>query len=185
MKESELNSQTSITGFEKLKIALPQSSAQDRKIWASEILKEKISIRHLSKLLHEDYTVASRFLWLLTDIAEADSETLKKDLVFLFNLCQTLDHIKLEPSFANYWLICGVPIEKEGEYIEYLFEWFSSKESDITTKSRSLFVLEKLTQKHPDLKNELKIRIHDQLGRNTESFRIRANKVLVQLDKEN
>jgi len=133
-------------------------------------------------LLQEDYTIASRFLWLLTDIAEIDSEHLKEDLIFLFDLCQTLDHIQLEPSFTNYWLICGVPVEKEAEYIEHLFEWLSSNERNITTKSRSLFVLQKLTGKYPDLKNELKMRIHDQLDRNTENFRIRAHKVLAQLE---
>ncbi|MDG1334237.1 MAG: hypothetical protein P8P74_18025 [Crocinitomicaceae bacterium] len=167
--------------FEKLKVDLPESSAADRRTLAAQLVDEKISIKSLSDLLFEDVKIASRFLWLLTDIAEIDSEKLKKDLVHLFDLCQTLDQIRLEPSFANYWLICGVPEEKEAEYIDFLFEWLSSNESNITTKSRSMFVLQNLARKYPDLRIELKTRIHEQLDRNTDSFRIRAKKVLAQL----
>ena len=180
-----MNDTQNIAHIERLKRTLPNSSAIDRKTWAEEIVKNGIRIKNLSSLLHEDFKIASRFLWLLTDIAELDSETLKRDLAFLFDLCQTLDHIQLEPSFANYWLICGVPEEKEGQYIEYLCKWLSSNKSNITTKSRSMFVLQNLTRKYPDLKNELKMRIHDQLDLNTESFRIRATKVLAHLEQNN
>lgn len=170
------------TFLKELKTSLPNSSAQQRRNWASIIIEEGLSIRKLSDLLFLDYKIASRFLWLLTDIGEIDNQKLKDDLVFLFDRCITLNHIKPEPSFANYWLICGVPVEKEAEYIDYLFKWLSSSESNLTTKSRSLFVLFKLTKKYPDMCNELKLVIHEQLDRNTVDFKKRASKILAQLD---
>ncbi len=170
------------TFLEELKTFLPNSSAQQRRNWASIIIEKNLSIRKLSDLLFLDYKIASRFLWLLTDIGEIDNQKLKDDLVFLFDRCIMLNHIKPEPSFANYWLVCGLPVEKEAEYIDYLFKWLSSSESNVTTKSRSLFVLFKLTEKYPDICNELKLVIHEQLDRNTVDFKKRARKILAQLD---
>ena len=169
--------------FTELKHSLTTSSNEQRKVWAAAIIQEKLTIRSLSSLLLLEDKIASRFLWLLTEIGEADTQRLQDDLVFLFDLCQTLEHIKYEASFANYWLICGVPIEKEAEYIDFLFTWLSSPKTNITTKSRSVFVLFQLTQKHPDIRNELKLRIHEQLDRKTGSFKKRALKILARLEK--
>ncbi len=170
------------TFLEELKTSLPNSSAQQRRNWASIIIEENLSIRKLSDLLFLDYKIASRFLWLLTDVGEIGKQKLKDDLIFLFDRCITLNHIKPEPSFANYWLVCGIPVEKEAEYIDYLFKWLSSSDSNLTTKSRSLFVLFKLTKKYPDMRNELKLVIHEQLDRNSVDFKKRASKILAQLD---
>lgn len=168
--------------LDELKTSLPDSSAQQRKDWATIIVKEDFNLQNLSDILFSDYKIASRFLWLLTDIAELDSQKLSNDLIFLFERCSELDHIKIEASFANYWLICGVPVEKEAEYIDYLFKWLHSTESNITTKSRSLFVLFELTNKYPDMRNELKLAIHEQLDRNSNDFKKRATKILAALD---
>ena len=45
-------------------------------------------------------------------------------------------------------------------------------------KSRALFVLTKLVKKYPELKNELKLCLEDQMDKNTDSFRKRAMKEL-------
>ena len=169
--------------IKELSIALPTSSAQQRKAWAVIIVEEKMSLRKLSDLLFLENKIASRFLWLLTGIGELDNQKLMDELVFLFDRCIPLDHIKIEASFANYWLICGVPVEKEAEYIDCLFKWLNSSESNMTTKSRSLFVLFELTKKYPDMCNELKLVIHEQRDRNTVDFKKRANKILAQLDQ--
>jgi len=170
--------------YERLKSSLPSSSGAQRKVWAMYIIEKKISVRDLSCLLLLEYKIASRFLWLLTDIAELDKKALEKELVFLFDLCSPLDHIRIEASFANYWLICGVPIEKEAECIDWLFKWLQSPEMNVTTKSRSLFVLFNLTQKYPEMTNEFKLVLGDQLEINTNEFKKRAKKILLKLESQ-
>ena len=167
--------------IDQLKQKLPMSTGADRQRWAKRIVKERMSIKVLSDLLRENNKIALRFLWLLTDIAEVDKKIVQKELVYLFRLSQTLD-LRIEASFANYWLICGVPEETEGECIDHLFKWLQSPEMNVTTKSRSLFVLFKLTEKYPELRNELKVVVEDQMDLHTADFQKRARKVLGMLN---
>ncbi len=94
----------------KLKTALPNSTAQQRRQWADMIIKNNLDINKQPELLDMDYKIASRYLWLLTDVGEANKQLLAENLVYLFDRCKVLDHIQIESSFANYWLICGIPI---------------------------------------------------------------------------
>jgi hypothetical protein len=59
-------------------------------------------------------------------------------------------------AFTRLWQLCGVPNENESDAIELLFGYLNSREIDITTKSRALFVLVGLINKYSELKNELK-----------------------------
>lgn len=166
------------TFFEELKLSLPDSTGEQRKEWATKIVNEDLSIRDLSDLLFMENKIATRFLWLLSDVGTLDKIKLREDLVFLFDRCSTLEHIRIEASFANYWLICGVPEEKEGIYIDHLFNWLGSSKTNVTAKSRALFVLNDLSRKYPEIKNELTSVIIEQLDRNTSDFRKRATKIL-------
>lgn len=177
-----MKSPKNISNFvNELKLSLPGSTGEQRKKWAFFIAKNNIKIKSHSELLLCDNKIASRFLWLISDIAELDKDLLRNDLVYLFDLCITLNHIRIDASFANYWLICGVPVKKEGEYTDWLFKWLQSPETNVTTKSRSLFVLFQLTETYPELCNELKTVLNDQINKNTSDFNKRAEKILSKL----
>jgi hypothetical protein len=167
--------------LEELKQNLPDSSGAQRRIWAKRIVQEQQNLNQYFDLLKENYKVSSRFLWLLTDLAEEDKTALQPFLVELFERCLHLNIRNVEASFGNYWKICGIPVEKEGEYIDYLFKWLQSPKMNVTTKSRALTVLLELSQKHPDLRNELKITLEAQMDSNTDSFKKRVIKVLTAL----
>ena len=173
-----------ISGFYKeLENSLPKSTSDDRKIWASTIIREDLDIKYLSKLVLCKEEVASRFLWLLSEIGEIDSSKLFKELPFLLDLNDKIKHVDTEASFANYWLISGVPIENEAKAIDLMFTWIQSADVNVTAKSRSLFVLFNLTKKYPELKNELKICLEDQMDKNTKDFSKRVKKILNKLEQ--
>lgn len=167
--------------YHKLEHALPKSTADERMKWASIIIDRNYDLKELSKLLFENKQISTRFLWLLSDIGGIDSKVLFDELPYLFNLRDKINHLETKASFANYWLLVGVPIQNEAEAITLLFEWLQSNEVNVHTKSRSLFVLFNLTKKYPELKNELKLCLEDQLDKNTPDFNKRANKILVEL----
>lgn len=167
--------------YNKLNLELPNSSGEQRKEWALYIVTKRYELRELSNLLFSTRAVASRFLWLLSDVGELNSNTLLNELPFLLSIKDKINYDKTEASFANYWLIAGVPIENEGLIIDLLFSWLQSPNSNITTKSRALLVLFNLTNKYPDIKHELKICLEEQLDKNSESFNKRVNKILLHL----
>ena len=160
---------------------LPTSTGARRKYWAEEIVNYNFSIKQLSKLLFEEQKIATRFLWLLSDIGEINQNVLLESLPFLLSLNPKIKHLNTDASFANYWLIVGIPIKNEAKAISLLFEWIQSSNTNVTTKSRSITVLLKLSHKYPDLKQELKFSIERLLNKHSSNFNKKLNSVLIQL----
>ena len=168
--------------YKELEFFLPTSTAEKRKMWAATIVEKNIDIKDLSKLLKCEQKIASRFLWLLSEIGELNPNKLFIELPFLLDLCDRLNHT-YKKSFATFWLIAGVPSENEGRAINLLFQWLLSADTNVTIKSRSLLVLFKFTKKYPELKNELKLCLKDQMDKHTNDFKKRATKILIEIEQ--
>jgi len=164
------------TELEKL---LPQSTAHHRKIWASKIIEDDIDLNHLIALVKSEKKVSTRFLWLLSEVGYLNPNKLFQILPLLLELSNTMD---IKNSIATFWLIAGIPTENEAQSIDLLFNWIQSSSTNVTTKSRSIFVLLNLTIKYPELKHELKICLEDQLNKHTADFNKRVIKILKTLE---
>ena len=172
------------TFYHYLEKHLPKSTAAHRREWAAKIVTEEISLRELSTLLHAKREIATRFLWLLSDIGEANADYLLKDLPFLFELRHQIQNLDIQLAFAKYWLLSGIPIENESEAIDLLFTWLLSPQIKVSVKTNVVFALFNVTQKYPELKQELKVSLEDQLGKNTADFDKRARRLLKKLEKD-
>ena len=161
-----------------LTASLARSDAAQRKAWATSILENQIDLHELLSLLGEDRPVATRFLWLLSGVGEQAPEKLLQLLPLLLRRRAELNHLSIEHSLARYWLIAGVPEENEGEAIDLLFSWLSSSQLNDFVKSNSMLVLHRLCDKYPDLQNELRICLEDQLERTGVAFQKTARKIL-------
>ena len=164
---------------------LAASSTNSRRVWAQFIIAEDISIKDLSNLLFKDKKIAMRFAWLLTEIAEINPPNLYTELPYLWELSGQIQTFNFKESFANYWLIAGLPLENEGEAINFLFGWLQSSSVNVTIKGRAMFVLQKLTEKYPDLIPELLNSIEAEKEKHTLDFGKRANKVIQSFKKNN
>ena len=147
-----------------LKSSLPKSSFEQRKNWAIFILKNNIDLKELAELLKCEKEIATKFLWMLSDIGILSPNKLLTELPYLLNLCNTVNQ-DYKISFASFWLYAGVPPENEGEAIELLFQFIVSPKTNVTVKSRSVLVLFNLTKKYPELKNELRYSLKEQLNK--------------------
>jgi hypothetical protein len=175
-----LEQNLNIDFYKELGANLAHSNEAQRRFWAQKIVDESLSLKWLSKLLQEDKKTATRFLWLLSDVGVMAPGYLKAELSFLFHYCKTIDAAYLS-SFASYWHYVGVPEQNEAEAIELLFKWILSPQSNSTLKSRSMWVLFKLCNKYPDLKNEFKVCLQDQADKHSPDFQKRVSKLLQQL----
>lgn len=169
------------TLFEELKSNLAASNWDIRKKWAQSIVLECIPINSFYPLLTENKKTATRFLWLLSDIASENKGVIYDDLPTLLKLSDSITHVDMKLAFTRLWQLCRVPVENESEAIELLFSYLISREIDVTPKSRALFVLVGLTNKYPELKNELKQTLLIERDKNTTDFRNRADKILSKL----
>jgi len=133
---------------------LSHSTTAERKIWANQLVIDEHELSELFPLLFENPKTCSRFLWLLSDVGIKRPSTLLAILPELLTLREKINY-KTEPSFANYWLIAGVPEENEGEVFDLLILWVSNPKVDKSAKVRSIKVLRKLCHKHPELIEEV------------------------------
>lgn len=171
---------TNIEFYKELELHLSTSTGEIRKYWATEIVEKDIDIKYLAKLLKSEHKTATRFLWLLTDIGQLNQKKLFIELPYLFDFCSNLN-IMYKQSFATFWLTVGVPPQNESNAIDLLFQLLLSNSTNITIKSRALLVLFKLTKKYPELKNELRLCLTDQIDRYSDSFKKRATKILAEV----
>jgi len=165
-----------------LESSLPKSTVEKRKKWAATIIEKDMDIKDLSRLLTGEQKIATRYLWLLSEIGALNPDKLFNELPFLLDLCDRPGST-YQTSFALFWLIAGVPSENEGRAIDLLFQWVLSAETNVTIKSRSLLVLFKLTKKYPELKNELKLCLNDQMDKYTNDFKKRTTKILIEIEQ--
>lgn len=168
--------------YKELEFILPSSNGEQRKIWVTAIIEKGINIQDLSGLLTGEYKIATRFLWLLSEIGLECPDKLFTALPFLLDFTDNLNPI-YKTSFANFWLIAGIPPENEGKAIDLSFQWLLSNDINVTIKSRSVLVLFKLTKKYPEIKEELKICLMDQMDKYSKDFRKRASKILLEIER--
>ncbi len=166
--------------YSELQLSLPSSTLEQRKIWITTILENNISLAELADLLKCDKKIATRFLWLLSELGMTYPDKLFTELPFLLRFCENANPVYLQ-SFANYWRFAGVPEENEAEVIEILFHWILSPEINVTIKSRAIFVLFELTKKYPELKSEMRLCLEDQKDNYSKDFQKRVEKVLIEL----
>lgn len=160
---------------------LAASTGADRKRWGEQIAAEEIDVRELIPLLFANKKTAYRFSWLLSDIGVANPQKLFGVLPYAFAQRDKTEIPGFEQQFAKYWRIAGIPEEDKGTAIDLLFNWLTYPKTTVHIKSVSLEVLYTLTQEYPELKNELKLCIEDELERNTPAFKKQAKKILVKL----
>lgn len=163
--------------YKELESFLLTSSAAKRRVWATTIIENDIDIKDLSNLLKGEPKIATRFLWLLSEIGTYNANKLLDALPFLLDLSDKLNPI-YKQAFASFWHIVGVPPENEGRAIDLLFQLLLSGDVNTTTKSRAIWVLFNLTKKYPELKNELKLCLADQRGKYSVDYDKRVTKIL-------
>lgn len=167
---------------EELKSSLASSSGAERKSWALTIISEDIPLIDLFPLLSYEGKTASHFLWLVSDVGLQHPEKLCAELPVLFEYVEQ-NHPQYLSSFASWWHYVGVPEENEAKAIDHLFKWFLSAETTVTIKTRALWVLVELSKKYPDLKQELKLCLSDQMDKYSKDFKKRAEKILIGLEQ--
>jgi len=167
--------------FHDLSKRLAGSSFDDRRVWAREITAQKDTLEKLLPLLFGDKKTAYRFSWLLSDVGETDKDALLNVLPYLFENRQKVTAKDFEQQFVKYWRICGVPEVHKGAAIDMMFSFLVDPKVNTHIKTISLTVLHRLCDEYPELKNELKLCIEDQLDHSTVSFNKTANKILSEL----
>ncbi|MGB3947594.1 MAG: hypothetical protein WBM13_06400 [Bacteroidia bacterium] len=71
-----------------------------------------------------------------------------------------------------------IPKNEQGKLVNVCFDYLLSPDETVAVKVYAMQIIANICVEHPELKNELKVVINDQLLKNTAAFYSRANKIL-------
>lgn len=149
--------------------------------WATYIIENKIPVSEFSQLLFAPQPLATRFTWVLGTIVVMSPTHIAPAITYFFNQRHKTTIPGFNRSLAKMFAFAGIPEEIEGEAIDELFRWLADKNSNVSTKTYAITALHHAVRKYPDLKNEFRLAVFDQMGRTTIAFKKRAEKILKEL----
>lgn len=165
-----------------LEKALLSSTSQDRKRWAILLIEKDFDLKILSKLLFTEQKLATKFAWFISEIGFIKPELLLNHLPFLISIYPKVKSLNPESSYANYWLIAGIPINNEAQVINLLLSWLQNPCLNSTTHWRAIQIMIKITEKYPELNNEFRLSIEGLLDIHSTSFSKKLKQVLQKIN---
>lgn len=163
---------------------LASSMSAERKPWAAILASDSALLEDSLQFLDGDYGTASRYIWLLGEVAETAPEQLYPFLPFLWQRLPEVQVPDTQRSLAKFMEYCGIPEEMEGEVIDTLFHWLNDFDTSKSCRYHTLRTLAKVVQKYPDFAEELRVSIESQMPVQNHVFRHYALKILKQLDEQ-
>lgn len=134
--------------------------------------------------LYGHYRVIQRAAWVVGDLARARPELVMPYLPEMVeNLKRPDIHVAARRNTVRFWQEIELPEDLWGEVAELCFDFLQSAEETVAVKVFSMTVLLNIVKKVPELKDELKYMVEDQLPYGTAGFKNRGAKVLKALEK--
>lgn len=140
---------------------------------------------HLMNLfLNDEYRVTQRAAWVVGEMARIHYELVKPHLKpMIMNLKTPGIHDAIKRNTVRVLQEMELPKDLWGETADICFKFLLDKNEAIAVKCFSMTVLLTITQKIPELKDELRIIIEDQMPYGSAGFKSRGNKTLKALQK--
>ncbi|HZX73564.1 MAG TPA: hypothetical protein VFE57_04025 [Cyclobacteriaceae bacterium] len=129
------------------------------------------------------YRVTQRASWPLSHIAEFHPELFASHLTKIINNLKTPGlHPAVKRNTVRLLQFVEIPKRLEGTVAEVCFSFLHDKKETIAVHVFAMTVLAMIARKQPELKNELKIMIEDQLPYAGPAIHSRATKILRELN---
>jgi hypothetical protein len=133
--------------------------------------------------LEGPYKITQRAAWVMSNCVEQHPELIKPHLKKILDYLN-YKHIHNAVKRNTIRLLQYIEIPKihYGRVVDLCFGYLLSKSEPVATKAFSITVLDKITSKEPDLRNELRIILEDQLPYAKPAFVVRAKRFLKKIN---
>lgn len=131
---------------------------------------------------NDEYRVVQRSAWIVNNCAENYPELIKPYIKKMIAYLQKPVHDAVRRNTVRIFQFIDIPKNLAGQVATVCFDLLQSKTEPVAVKVFSMTVLAKICKTEPEMKNELKLLIEQQLPYSTTGFLARAKKVLKQLD---
>jgi len=132
---------------------------------------------------YERWELVQRAAWAVGKLGET-THVLQPYLPQMIQHLQRADlHDAVKRNTIRTWQFMEIPDDYLGEVADICFEFLKKKQEPVAVKVFSMVVLEKVVHRAPELKDELKFLIEEQLPYGTAGFVSRGKKVLNNIAK--
>jgi hypothetical protein len=154
------------------------SKKQTMKI-VNYIGNDKKKFKQLMHLFFNDeYRVVQRSSWMVSCCAESHPHLIKPYLSKMIDYLQKPVHNAVRRNIVRILQFIDIPKTLKGKAATVCFDLLQSKSEPVAVKVFSMTVLANLCKSQPELKNELKLVIEEQLPYSTAGFQARAKRIL-------
>jgi hypothetical protein len=138
----------------------------------------------MNLFLNDDYRVTQRAAWVVGDVSRKYPDLVNKHLEkIVLNLRKENLHDAIKRNTVRVLQEIKIPETLWGDTADVCFGLLLSKNEPVAVKCFSMTVLLNIVKQVPELKEELKIIIEDQMPYCSAGFKSRGNKTLKALEK--
>ena len=163
---------------------LRDHSKQNIERMANQIGDDPAQFGHLMDIFFHGSNRATHFsAHLLGKCCDLHPHLILPHLGKMIDLLDEDVHDSLKRNILRTMQFIDVPEEHWDKTVQYCFELLQSKKEPVAVKVFGMTVLANLCEKLPELKNELRIIIEDQMPYGSAGFKSRGSKILKKLQQ--
>ncbi len=152
---------------------------------ANYIGTDNTRVKQLVNLfIHDEYRVGQRAAWVIASIHDNYPDLLLPHYKVMVDKMRENGHDAIKRNVLRCLANSNFPENLHGELADQCFTYLQNPQEAIAIKVHAMRVLAKVCIHFPELKNELKLVIEDQMPHGSTGFKNCARKVLKQITKE-
>ena len=133
-------------------------------------------------LLSDDVRLTQRAAWSVSWVAQKRTASIKPYIGLLINqLDKPLSHNAIIRNSLRILQNIEIPDVYHGQLLNVCFNFIQNRETAIAVKAFSLQVLFNLSSRYPEIKNELKLIIEENMDYESAAFRSKGKHILAKL----
>lgn len=136
----------------------------------------------MESFLSEDQELSRRAAWVLSHCADRHASLIEPHLEAMIRNLRNDVHVAVRRNTVRVLQEVEIPDELLGEAADICFGYLADHHEAIAVKVFAMTVLANICRREPDLGNELKLLIEEQLPYASAGFRSRAKRILAGLD---
>jgi len=133
--------------------------------------------------LHEESRVTQRAAWVVTHCVDNHNWLIEKHLESIILNLQNEVSDAVKRNTVRILSFMEIPEDLTGITAEICFNFLNSGKEPVAIKAHSMTVLFNIVKKYPELKEELKLSIEDQLPFGSAGFKSRGSNILKAIEK--
>lgn len=161
---------------------LKEHSRPNTEFIAKKIGKDAKEFKKIIDIIYKEKApLPQRASWLLAVVNDHHPELLTP---YLSKFIDTLEHFKVDGikrNMAGVLSAQAIPEKLQGKAVDLCFRLMLSPDEKVVVKTEAMQTIANLAKQYPELKQELKLAIEDQLPKTTAAFHARSRHILKKL----